>query len=270
MSRAAALLAAVFIAGLAAPAAAQCRMALALALDVSGSVDRQEYRLQRDGLAGALLRPRVQRILLARPDAPVRLMAYEWSGPAHQRMLADWTDITSAQALAAFSARISGTRRVGAAPTTALGTTMAYGLLRLSEQADCDARTLDISGDGKANSGPLPEEIKPQAEVLGITINALVIGSEDPPNVEGRILEVDELANYFSANVISGEDSFVEIAFGFEDYERAMARKLAREIEPRFFSRLAPDSPAETDPRAERRAMTPSPRAAALAIQDTQ
>ena len=39
----------------AAPAAAQCRQALALALgpDVSGSVDKVEYRLQLDGLAGA-------------------------------------------------------------------------------------------------------------------------------------------------------------------------------------------------------------------------
>ncbi|MCX8955594.1 DUF1194 domain-containing protein, partial [Ruegeria sp. NA] len=41
------------------PAFGECRQALALGLDVSGSVDSREYRLQLDGLASALTRPEV-------------------------------------------------------------------------------------------------------------------------------------------------------------------------------------------------------------------
>ena len=51
-------------------AQSSCRQALALGLDVSGSVDTFEYRLQIDGLAGALLRPEVQQAFLTFPAAP--------------------------------------------------------------------------------------------------------------------------------------------------------------------------------------------------------
>ena len=53
------VLAAGLLAGLALTAgpAAACRQALALGLDVSGSVDAVEYRLQTAGLAAALMAP---------------------------------------------------------------------------------------------------------------------------------------------------------------------------------------------------------------------
>ena len=50
-------------------AAAACRQALAIGLDISGSVDEAEYRLQLDGLASALLNPDVQKAFLAIPGA---------------------------------------------------------------------------------------------------------------------------------------------------------------------------------------------------------
>ncbi|MEM9846126.1 MAG: DUF1194 domain-containing protein, partial [Pseudomonadota bacterium] len=56
----------------AAAAQAGCRQALALGLDVSGSVDTREYRLQTDGLAEALRDPEVQSAFLALPSLPVR------------------------------------------------------------------------------------------------------------------------------------------------------------------------------------------------------
>jgi len=55
------------------PAWAGCRQALAMALDVSGSVDTREYHLQLDGLASALTDPDVQRAMLAQPGNPVYL-----------------------------------------------------------------------------------------------------------------------------------------------------------------------------------------------------
>ena len=46
-------------------------------MDVSGSVDADEYRLQLNGLANALLSPDVAEVLFLLPDAPVRLAVYE-------------------------------------------------------------------------------------------------------------------------------------------------------------------------------------------------
>ena len=51
-------------------AQADCRQALALGLDVSGSVDAQDYALQMQGLAAALEHPQVRAALLSRPALP--------------------------------------------------------------------------------------------------------------------------------------------------------------------------------------------------------
>ena len=90
----------------AAPAAAQdCRLALALAIDVSSSVDAQEDALQRNGLAAALLAPEVQSAFFAAPQ-PVALAVYEWSGRFNQALVVDWQEIDSPLALAAVAATI--------------------------------------------------------------------------------------------------------------------------------------------------------------------
>ncbi|MDB9698447.1 DUF1194 domain-containing protein, partial [Planktomarina temperata] len=57
-------------------AAAACRQALALGLDVSGSVDEAEYQLQLQGLAAALISDDVRASLMRLPDAPVRILVF--------------------------------------------------------------------------------------------------------------------------------------------------------------------------------------------------
>ena len=65
----------VFLAGLLGPAmpVAACDLALILAVDVSGSVDAQEYRIQMDGLAEAL-RDSVISEALVRAEAELMLV----------------------------------------------------------------------------------------------------------------------------------------------------------------------------------------------------
>ena len=86
--------------------AAACRLALVLAMDVSNSVDPDEDRLQRQGLASALLAPDVQDAFFASPD-PVALMVFEWSGRYHQMVLQDWIDIRTPTDLAGVSSTIA-------------------------------------------------------------------------------------------------------------------------------------------------------------------
>jgi hypothetical protein len=212
------------------PAVAQeseCRQALVLALDVSGSVDSGEYRLQMDGLAEALLDPQVERAILAPGAAPVALYVFEWSGPQFQNVLVDWTLVTDELALAGIATKLRTTRRSPSPPSTALGTAMAVGGTALERGPACWKGTIDISGDGKSNTGPRPQDLGDLAQLDGVTVNALVINTIDSM---GAGPGDEDLLSYFENLVIRGPGAFVERADGFEDYARAMKKKLLREI----------------------------------------
>ncbi|MFC6638739.1 DUF1194 domain-containing protein [Sulfitobacter sp. JBTF-M27] len=222
----------------AAPALAECRQALALGLDVSGSVDAREYRLQMGGVAQALDSSEVREKLMAMPSAPVHLMVFEWSGPGDQAIVVPWTAIDSETTLNAVIANLRQTERRDASPGTALGVAMSEGERYLRQQAACWKRTLDISGDGKSNLGPRPRDVKERIAQSGITINALVIGVDNPSSGDIRQSEIGELSSYFDAEVIVGPDAFVQTAIGFADYARAMKEKLIRELDGLVFSQL--------------------------------
>ncbi|GFE51366.1 hypothetical protein So717_31190 [Roseobacter cerasinus] len=224
-------LAGVFTVAMTNLADAACRQALALGLDVSGSVDLREYRLQLDGLISALNDPDVAEALLAVPHAPIALMVFEWSGREDQVVLVPWTMMTDRQALDDISKILAGTKRRVATPGTALGIAMETGARYLDQKRDCWKRTLDISGDGPSNLGPHPRDVKEAIGARGITINALVIGADSPAGGDQRQSEIAELSSYYRANVITGPDAFVQTALGFEDYAAAMTAKLKREID---------------------------------------
>lgn len=203
-----------------------------LALDVSGSVDPLEYDLQRQGLARALTSPAVRDVLLRTPDAPVWIAVFEWSGPAHQVPLQEWTAI-NADNIDAIANRISTLARIPAPPTTALGSAMQTGTRMLTQRPECWQHTLDISGDGIANTGRRPQDIT--LPVQNITINGLII---DDPTAQSSGSAPSQLAAYYAAYVIRGRDAFVEVANGFDDYADAMERKLLRELNTIALSQL--------------------------------
>ncbi|MEM9239925.1 MAG: DUF1194 domain-containing protein, partial [Pseudomonadota bacterium] len=91
-SLAVALIAVVWLAQMA--QAQACRQALLLGLDVSLSVDPQDFTLQREGLSSALLDATVQEAMLRGPGH-MELAVFEWSGSFDQKMLIDWTVIDS-------------------------------------------------------------------------------------------------------------------------------------------------------------------------------
>ena len=217
-------------------ATADCRQALALGLDVSGSVDSREYRLQMDGLAAALDSSKVRQALTMLPSATIDLLVYEWSGPEDTKLILPWTTVLDEAALDGIIAHLRVTTRRQTSPGTALGLAMRDGAAHLAQRTECWKRTLDLSGDGKSNLGPRPVDVKPEIEGTGITINALVIGVDSPANGDLRQAEIGALARYFPANVIVGSGSFVETALGFEHYAEAMARKLRSELETLMFS----------------------------------
>ena len=199
-------------------ASAQCRMALAIGMDVSSSVDAAEHAAQLQGLASALRDADVQHLILHGGD-PLALAVYEWSGRGHQSVILPWTIITSAAVLEDFAARLPGAARSASGQPTAIGSAMQFGAAFLNAGPICATQVLDISADGEQNDGPRPREVRPGLPA-SLVINALVIAGEERAT----------LVPYFQAEVIAGPGAFVEIATDYDDYGRAMRQKLLREM----------------------------------------
>jgi hypothetical protein len=227
--RIACIIAALLISAGAADAA--CRQALALGLDISGSVDDREYDLQRQGLAQAFGSDDVAQAILQQPGAPIRLSVFEWSGPSAQTIILPWTIIADIGDLNAARQRILTAPRSVQDQTTALGSAMLMGFAMLDTQAHCWSRTLDLSGDGIANTGPRPQDISTARTPQGVTVNGLTIGDDSQTSNDATAADIKELSAYFRAYVIRGPGAFVETALGFDNYAAAMERKLLRELQ---------------------------------------
>ena len=201
-----------------------------MGLDVSGSVDAGEYRLQLDGLAAALNSERVKDVLFLQPDAPVHVLIYEWSGPLDHITVVPWTTIATPDDLAHVTLTLRSHARTDVTPSTAIGSAMRAGFAFLNQRSDCWKRTLDISGDGQSNTGPRPQDIGDAEMPTGVVVNGLVIGAGDLRGGDERFADIKELSSYYRAYVLRGPGAFVEVALGFEDYAAAMERKLLREL----------------------------------------
>lgn len=234
MRRRLALAAAPALAALAAgvPAGAQdaCRQGLVLAIDVSASVDAREYRLQSDGLAWALRDPEVRQAFLLRPEAPVWLAVFEWSGATYQRIVVGWTAVTGEAVLDRVAGMIEANPPPPEQTTTGIGAAMLFAADLIAEGPPCASWTLDISGDGQNNDWPRPEEARNDPRLAGVTINGLVIGADFPIDHALNPNRMGALTTYYRNRVIKGPGAFVETADDFRDFGPTMRRKLIREL----------------------------------------
>jgi len=80
-------------------------------------------------------------------------------------------------------------------------------------------QVIDISGDGFNNSGRTMREGRQIASTARVTVNGLAIQNQ-----------VLDLGGYFEDYVITGPGAFVITAEDYEDYIKAIRRKLLREI----------------------------------------
>ena len=204
----------------AAPAGADCRLALLLALDISASVDAAEDALQRQGLAHVLTLPEVEAAFLAFPGRPVALSAFEWSGRYQQNLMLGWRLIETAEDLRAAASAIAGSVRERNDMATSLGYALGFAAVHLRDAPGCDQRKVDVSGDGRNNDGFPPDSAYRAFDFDGVTVNGLAIAGSDL-----------ELGDYYQRELIRGPGSFVIEAAGFEDFARAMRLKLLKELE---------------------------------------
>lgn len=200
--------------------AAPVDLALVLALDVSVSVDRREFELQRDGLAAAFRDSAVHHAVSSGEHGAVAVTVLLWSGIAQQRIVLPWSRIDGREAALGFAARIAGIDRAALPGATAVGAALLFSARRFERLPFAsDRRVIDLSGDGRSNTGPLPPTTHPLLAAAGIVVNALAVEHED-----------DWLAAYYRREVIRGPGAFVERAADYADFRRAILRKLLREI----------------------------------------
>ena len=102
---------------------------------------------------------------------------------------------------------------------------MGYGAQLLARSPKCLRKTLDMAGDGQNNEGFPPVTAYAEFPFDGVTVNGLVVNGADFEGETGLIA-------FYSGEVLHGPGAFLIIANGFEDYERAMRRKLERELAP--------------------------------------
>lgn len=198
----------------------QVDLALALAADCSGSVHAPHYALQQRGYGEAFRSKEVIQAIRSGIHGAIVVCYYQWSGYTMQNLILPWTVLGNEGEIQQFATRVEQAERTifggGTSPTGAI----EFGHKLLNDlPVQAPRRVMDISGDGRNNTGPLPEAARTAAVAAGIIINGLPILHMEP--------DIDE---YYEKNVIGGPGAFLIPARDYAAFASAVRRKLILEI----------------------------------------
>jgi hypothetical protein len=209
-------------------AAAEVDLSLVLAVDVSDSIDDTESRLQRQGYANAFRRSEIIEAIRGGRTGRIAVAYFEWADVSEQALIVDWMIIEDTESARAFGDKLSAATLTGGHFTSmSAAINYALGLLK-SVQHKADRKVIDISGDGRNNDGPPLDAARAAAQTWDVTINGLPIDNERSRLASD--MEPGEIAKYYRERVIMGPGAFIVEAKNFSDFERAISRKLLREI----------------------------------------
>ena len=201
---------------------------LVLAVDISESIDLAEATLQRQGFVYALRHPDVLDVIQRGRLGRVAITYIEWAGELYQNTLIGWTEIADAGSAAAFADAVEQIA-VATAPWTSISGAIAFAARSFEDNGfRGERRIIDISGDGPNNNGDPVVRVRDRALAVGITINGLAI-INDRPGAYGYP-PFSDLDLYYRDCVIGGRGAFVVVADGFNDFARAILRKMVLEI----------------------------------------
>jgi hypothetical protein len=212
------------LAGPAAGQGAAVDLLLVLAVDASGSIDADEFALQRDGIAQALSHPAVLGAIRSKPRQAIGVAMVEWGSPGGAETVVEWLRIgDAASAEAAARAFRDATR--SRQSYNAIGDALVLaGALLQAAPWDAAERTIDVSGDGPDMRSRVSAPAARDALVAqGVVINGLAIEAASAWR-GGR------LAALYERDVIGGPGAFVVQAEDRRDFTRALRAKLIREI----------------------------------------
>ena len=188
----------------------------------------EESRLQKLSTSKALHDLKVQNAISLMPDG-VAISIVQWAGPGEQVVSLPWTMLHSGRDVERVADRVERLRDPFDEWTgTAVGDSLKFVKAYLDEADPVCARTVvDISGDGHSNIG-IPSA--PEADRLiydGVTINALVLPEKFNFGTHDAFM-------FYVHEVARGHGNFVVDVSSYEDYWRALRKKLLRELTPYF------------------------------------
>lgn len=194
-------------------------LGLVLAVDVSESVDAEEYELQHEGIARAFEDAAMLAAIRGGAHGAIDVTVIEWSDPDKQVVTVDWTRVSDSASAAAFAAKLRATKR-SSAGLTAIGNALLAAQAAFRRLPDKATRqVVDVSGDGMANIGPSPQAVRDEMVAAGITINGLAILKTEP-----------WLSSYYDQYVVGGPGGFLVQIEDFPSFAAAMRQKLLSEV----------------------------------------
>ena len=212
---------ALFLYAGAAQAGEKVDLALVLAVDVSGSIDAEEFLMQRQGYAAAFRDPRLIAAVSGGRVRRIAVTLMEWAGASAQAQIVPWTLVDNRESARALADAIErSARKIFDGKSTSISGAID-GAVRLIEKADYDAdrRVIDVSGDGHNNAGRPAGFARDDAVLKGIVVNGLAILSDD------GILDV-----HYRDHVIGGPGAFVIGIETYAEFKNAILAKLIREV----------------------------------------
>jgi len=215
---------------------------LVLAIDVSSSVDDAEFELQMRGISEAFRNPDLVDAIRSAGNLGLAVSLVQWSGQGSQATVVDWMRVDDYASAAEFARRVDLAPRQLVGGQTSIADALIYSVGELMSNPFEGARqVIDLSGDGRANVGPHPMEIRDQAVAAGITVNGIAILKDEP-----------FLDSYFAHGVIGGVGAFMMTAEDYEDFTAVIMAKLLREIGIPITALPPPDTFAARDSGTER------------------
>jgi len=215
----------------AAIAAGEVDLLLVIASDASHSIDDAKFKLQRDGYIAAISDFRVIEAIRSGPRKRIAICFVEWSGITEQNVVVDWTVIDDEKTAMNFVNLLRENPRSFASYTSISGA-IDFAMANLARAPFySERRTIDVSGDGTNNSGRSVVEARDDAVAQGVTINGLVILSEQPMYTDPlHTHPPGGLEMYYRTKVIGGPNAFVMVAENFQAFGQAIVHKLLVEI----------------------------------------
>lgn len=193
---------------------------LSLLVDVSGSVDNNEFILQRQGYVDAFNSAAVQTAITSGNIGKIAVNLIYWSSAGSQAIGVGWTLIDSAASSSAFATAVAGAARTSSG-LTAPGSAIAFAdPLFDSNMYNGTRNVIDVSGDGAQNDGISTAGASATfcGQGSNYAINGIVIGGSA------------SVLSFYQNNVQCGANSFVSTASSFSDFGKAVQAKLIREI----------------------------------------
>ena len=194
-------------------------LALIIAIDCSFSVDSREFALQMQGIGRAFMRDEVKEAIAQGQRQRIAVTVVQWSDDRNQIVTLPWTIIAGNEEADRLGQIIATMPRQLAEGGTSISAALRFSAPLFAIAPSAERLVIDVSTDGRNNSGPPVSPMRDRLLAEGITINGLTILNEWPT-----------LDTYFENNVAGGVGHFVIPAKDYEDYAEAMFRKLLREI----------------------------------------